>query len=157
MPGADEATAMTMAFTTFVLFQLCNAINARAGRGTVFHRDQLRNPVLWLALAAVLAIQVTVVYLPWAQTVFGTVAVSAGQWAICAQRPGTRPATGQGTAGSRRRRRRFREDNRHACAGRYVLLAAAMVIPHRRAHEASPSSSVPCEQTRKPSGAATRR
>ena len=80
----DEATAMTMAFTTFVLFQLCNAINARAGRGTVFHRDQLRNPVLWLALAAVLAIQVTVVYLPWAQTVFGTVALSAGQWAICA-------------------------------------------------------------------------
>ena len=81
---AGEATAMTMAFTTFVLFQLCNAINARAGRGTVFHRDQLRNPALWLALAAVLATQVTVVYLPWAQTVFGTVALSAGQWAICA-------------------------------------------------------------------------
>jgi hypothetical protein len=80
----DEVTAMTMAFTTFVLFQLCNAINARAGRGTVFHRDQLRNPVLWLALAAVLATQVTVVYLPWAQTVFGTVALSAVQWAICA-------------------------------------------------------------------------
>jgi Ca2+-transporting ATPase len=80
----DEATAMTMAFTTFVLFQLCTAINARAGCGSIFHRDQLRNPVLWLALAAVLAIQVTVVYLPWAQTVFGTVALSAGQWAICA-------------------------------------------------------------------------
>jgi Ca2+-transporting ATPase len=80
----DEATAMSMAFTTFVLFQLCNAINARTGRGTVFHRDQLRNPVLWLALAAVLATQVTIVYLPWTQTVFGTVALSAGQWAICA-------------------------------------------------------------------------
>jgi Ca2+-transporting ATPase len=46
----DQATALSMAFTTFVLFQLCNALNARAGHANVFSRDQLHNRVLWASL-----------------------------------------------------------------------------------------------------------
>ena len=38
-----------------------------------------------------------------------------------------------------------------------VLLAAPSVMPHRRAHAASPSSRLLCEQTRKLCGAATSR
>uniref|UniRef100_A0AAU1ZP82 Cation-transporting P-type ATPase n=1 Tax=Streptomyces sp. NBC_00093 TaxID=2975649 RepID=A0AAU1ZP82_9ACTN len=78
----DPDTALTMAFTTFVLFQLFNALGARTDEGPVLGRFQLRNRALWLCLAGVLVVQVAVVQLPWAGTVFGTVPLTAGQWAL---------------------------------------------------------------------------
>ncbi|MEU6538979.1 cation-transporting P-type ATPase [Streptomyces sp. NPDC047000] len=77
------ATAATMAFTTFVLFQLCNALAARTEDGPVLGRHQLCNRVLWINLAAVLVCQVVAVQAPFAQGVFDTVALSAAQWAVC--------------------------------------------------------------------------
>ncbi|MFI7413410.1 cation-translocating P-type ATPase [Streptomyces sp. NPDC049627] len=79
----DTDTALTMGFTTFVLFQLFNALNARVDDGPLLGRHQLRNRTLWLCLAGVLAVQVVAVHLPWARTVFGTVPLDAGQWALC--------------------------------------------------------------------------
>ncbi|WP_328500523.1 HAD-IC family P-type ATPase [Streptomyces sp. NBC_00457] len=79
----DPDTALTMAFTTFVLFQLFNALNARADDGPLLGRHQFRNRTLWLCLAGVLAVQVVAVHLPWARTVFGTVPLTAAQWAVC--------------------------------------------------------------------------
>lgn len=79
----DTATAATMAFTTFVLFQLCNALAARSEDGPVIGRHQLRNRTLWICLAAVLALQITAVQVPFAQGIFDTVALSAAQWAVC--------------------------------------------------------------------------
>ncbi|MFD0318869.1 HAD-IC family P-type ATPase [Streptomyces flavalbus] len=76
-------TALTMAFTTFVLFQLFNTLNARADEGPVLGRHQLRNRTLWLCLAGVLAVQVAAVHLPWARTVFGTVPLTATAWLAC--------------------------------------------------------------------------
>ncbi|MGX1910082.1 cation-translocating P-type ATPase [Streptomyces phaeochromogenes] len=79
--GTD--TALTMAFTTFVLFQLFNALNARADDGPLLGRRQFRNRTLWLCLAAVLVVQVVAVHVPWARTVFGTVPLNVTQWALC--------------------------------------------------------------------------
>ncbi|QOV41302.1 HAD-IC family P-type ATPase [Streptomyces ferrugineus] len=79
----DTDTALTMAFTTFVLFQLFNSLNVRADDGPLLGRHQFRNRTLWLCLAAVLAVQVLAVHLPWARSVFGTVPLDAGQWALC--------------------------------------------------------------------------
>ncbi|MFE7276254.1 cation-translocating P-type ATPase [Streptomyces sp. NPDC057623] len=79
----DTDTALTMAFTTFVLFQLFNSLNARADDGPLLGRHQFRNRTLWLCLAGVLAVQIAAVHLPWARTVFGTVPLDAGQWALC--------------------------------------------------------------------------
>ncbi|WP_128381518.1 cation-translocating P-type ATPase [Streptomyces cavernae] len=76
-------TALTMAFTTFVLFQLFNALGARADDGPLLGRHQFRNRALWLCLAGVLAVQVAVVHLPWAHTVFGTVPLTLTQWGLC--------------------------------------------------------------------------
>ncbi|MGW0705522.1 cation-translocating P-type ATPase [Streptomyces sp. NPDC002643] len=76
-------TALTMAFTTFVLCQPFNALSARADDGPLLGRHQLRNRALWLCLAGVLAVQVAVVQLPWAGGVFGTVPLTAPQWAVC--------------------------------------------------------------------------
>lgn len=77
------ATAATMAFTTFVLFQLFNALAARNEDGPVLGRHQLHNRTLWICLAAVLALQVVAVQMPLAQGVFDTVALSPAQWAVC--------------------------------------------------------------------------
>ncbi|MFP3986629.1 HAD-IC family P-type ATPase [Streptomyces sp. E11-3] len=82
-PRVGTDTALTMAFTTFVLFQLFNALNARADNGPVLGRHQFRNRTLWLCLAGVLAVQATAVHLPWARAVIGTVPLNATQWALC--------------------------------------------------------------------------
>ncbi|MGW3139267.1 cation-translocating P-type ATPase [Streptomyces sp. NPDC001139] len=79
----DETTAATMAFTTFVLYQLCNALTARSENGPVLGRHQLHNPVLWSCLAAVLVLQFIAVQVPFAHGVFDTVSLDAAQWAIC--------------------------------------------------------------------------
>jgi P-type Ca2+ transporter type 2C len=82
---AGTATvAGTMAFTTFVLCQLWNALVARAERRSVFNSATFTNRLLWLALAAVVAIQVLVVHVDGLQPIFDTVPLTAGQWLICA-------------------------------------------------------------------------
>jgi len=79
--GTD--TALTMAFTAFVLFQLFNSLCARAGEGPLLGRHQLRNRTLWLCLAGVLAVQIGAVHLSWARSVFGTVPLTFAQWGLC--------------------------------------------------------------------------
>jgi Ca2+-transporting ATPase len=76
--------ALTMTFSTFVLFQLLNAFNARSERGSVFSSHLFTNPRLWLALGAVALIQVAVVHLGFLQSVFDTTSLSPAQWAVCA-------------------------------------------------------------------------
>ncbi|MEV0222474.1 cation-translocating P-type ATPase C-terminal domain-containing protein [Streptomyces sp. NPDC050704] len=60
-----------------------HALSARADDGPLLGRYQFRNRALWLCLAGVLAVQVAVVHLPWARTVFGTVPLTVTQWALC--------------------------------------------------------------------------
>ncbi|MGY1710390.1 cation-translocating P-type ATPase [Geodermatophilus sp. SYSU D00758] len=78
------AVATTMAFTTFVLFQFFNALNARAERETVFTRHLYRNRWLWISFAVVVLLQVLVVQLPFLHTVFDTTALDLTQWLTCA-------------------------------------------------------------------------
>lgn len=78
-----EAVSLTMAFTTFVLFQLVNALNARAEHTTVFARHTLTNRWLWASLTTVAMLHVAAVHTPWGQAIFDTVALTTGQWAIC--------------------------------------------------------------------------
>ena len=75
-----EAYALTLAFTTFVLFQFFNVFNARSEHGSAFNTHFLANGKLWLALGAVLALQVLVVHWPTAQAVFGTTHLNAEDW-----------------------------------------------------------------------------
>lgn len=72
-----------MAFTTFVLFQLFNALNARSDVATAVHRDSLRNRSLWLALGVVLVLQVLAVHLGPVQRIFGTTSFNASDWFLC--------------------------------------------------------------------------
>lgn len=76
------AYAMTMAFTTFVLFQFFNIFNARAERGSAFNQHFFSNGKLWLALILLLLLQVLVVYWPPAQQIFDTVSLQQADWGV---------------------------------------------------------------------------
>ncbi len=74
--------ASTLAFTTFVLFQFFNVMNARFDAGTAFNRQLFANAKLWLALVAVLVLQVIVVNWGPAQAAFDTVPLDWGDWLL---------------------------------------------------------------------------
>ena len=77
--SGDLRYAQTMAFTTLMLFQIVNVVNARSDDTSAFVR-LFTNAWLWLALALSIALQVAVVYLPFLQQAFGTVALAPGDW-----------------------------------------------------------------------------
>ncbi len=80
--AGDEVKAMTLAFTTFVLFQFFNIFNARAEHGSAFNRQFFSNSKLWQALAAVLVLQVVAVHWGPAQAIFDTVDLTLIEWAV---------------------------------------------------------------------------
>ncbi|MDY7102219.1 MAG: HAD-IC family P-type ATPase [Actinomycetota bacterium] len=79
----DTDVAITMSFTTFVLYQLWNALNTRSEAGTIFSRMSLTNGKLWLALIGVALVQVAVVHVGFLQTLFDTEPLNAAQWGVC--------------------------------------------------------------------------
>src|SRR5690606_41203254 len=80
--SGDPRYGQTMAFTTLVLFQLFNVVNARSDEQSAFH-GLLRNHWLWAAIGLSLVLQVAVVYLPFLQEAFSTVSLTATDWLRC--------------------------------------------------------------------------
>ncbi|MBW7850503.1 MAG: HAD-IC family P-type ATPase [Rhodospirillales bacterium] len=74
--------AVTLAFTTFVMFQFFNVFNARVGTESAFNRNFFSNGKLWLALLGVIGLQVLAVHWSPAQTLFHTVAITALDWGV---------------------------------------------------------------------------
>jgi Ca2+-transporting ATPase len=79
----DLRYGQTMAFTTLMLFQIFNVVNARSDERSAFRR-LFTNRWLWLAMAASLLLQVAVVHTSFLQRAFGTVGLSGGDWLFCA-------------------------------------------------------------------------
>jgi len=75
--------ARTMAFTTLVLAQLYNCLNARSDRASALP-GAFRNRLLWLAIGVSVVLQVAVVHAPVMNDAFRTVPLSLQDWAICA-------------------------------------------------------------------------
>jgi Ca2+-transporting ATPase len=76
----NREEALTMAFSSFVFFQLVNSFCVRSGDETVFSRYSLSNRPLLYALAGVVAMQIIVVELPFMQNIFETVSLDLSQW-----------------------------------------------------------------------------
>jgi Ca2+-transporting ATPase len=74
--------AQTMAFTTLMMFQLFNVLNARSDERSAF-RDLFTNHWLWAAIGLSLLLHVAVIYLPFLQEAFSTVSLSAADWLSC--------------------------------------------------------------------------
>jgi Ca2+-transporting ATPase len=75
--------AQTMAFTTLMLFQLFNVLNARSDERSAFS-GLFRNHWLWAAIGLSLLLHVAVIYAPFLQEAFSTVSLTAGDWLHCA-------------------------------------------------------------------------
>lgn len=82
MEASGEAKAMTLAFTTFVLFQFFNIFNARAEHGSAFNRQFFANSKLWMALAGVVLLQIVAVHWGPAQVIFDTVDLTLSEWLL---------------------------------------------------------------------------
>jgi Ca2+-transporting ATPase len=81
--SGDLPYARTMAFTTLMLFQLFNALNARSDERSAFS-ELLSNRWLWGAILLSLLLQFLVVYAPFLQPAFGTVGLNFKDWLLCA-------------------------------------------------------------------------
>jgi Ca2+-transporting ATPase len=77
----DLRYAQTMTFTTLMLFQMFNVVNARSDEQSAFIH-LFTNAWLWAAIVASVMLQVLVVYVPFLQRAFGTTALSVGDWAF---------------------------------------------------------------------------
>jgi len=81
--GSDSLeVARTAAFTTLVLAQLFNAVNARSETTTAFSR-LFSNRWLLGAIGLTVLLQVLVVSVPFLQTAFGTASLEPVHWAVC--------------------------------------------------------------------------
>jgi Ca2+-transporting ATPase len=74
--------AQTMAFTTLVIAQLFNVFNARSERRSAFG-GLLENGWLWAAIAGSIVLHAAVIYTPFLQKAFSTVALDASDWMCC--------------------------------------------------------------------------
>jgi Ca2+-transporting ATPase len=84
MQSGSVEHALTLAFTTFVLFQFFNVFNARAETGSAFNARFFDNRMLWLSLTGVLILQAVAVQWPPAQAAFGNVALTPRDWLLAA-------------------------------------------------------------------------
>jgi Ca2+-transporting ATPase len=80
--SGDLSYAQTMAFTTLMLFQVFNVVNARSDERSAF-AHLFTNHWLWMALGVSLLLQAVVIYAPFLQRAFGTVSLSGGDWLFC--------------------------------------------------------------------------
>jgi Ca2+-transporting ATPase len=80
--SGDLRHARTMAFNTLVLFSLFNVFNARSDERSAF-AEVFANRWLLSAVAASLLLQTLVIYVPFLQSAFSTVSLSAPDWLFC--------------------------------------------------------------------------
>jgi Ca2+-transporting ATPase len=78
----DESVWRTMVFTTLCLSQLGNALSIRSDRLTLLQLGVFTNRPLVGAVLLAFLLQMGVVYLPFAQRIFGTQALTLGQLAL---------------------------------------------------------------------------
>jgi Ca2+-transporting ATPase len=71
-----------MVFTTLTLSQMGHAMAIRSGRESLFTSGLLSNKPLLGAVLLTFALQMGVVYLPFMQEIFGTIALSLSELAV---------------------------------------------------------------------------
>ncbi|WP_351231243.1 HAD-IC family P-type ATPase [Streptomyces sp. NPDC002133] len=84
-PELGEATtAGTMAFVTFVFFQVFNLLNVRHDTRSVFSRETLQNTSAFVATGAVIALLIVIVETDALHGLFTTADLTPRQWLVCA-------------------------------------------------------------------------
>ncbi len=73
--GASKISAMSVAFTVFVMYQIFNVFNCKA-------KGMFPNKTLIIAVAASFLLQLGVIYLPYLQHIFRTTSISIMDWIL---------------------------------------------------------------------------
>ncbi|MDR2873772.1 MAG: cation-transporting P-type ATPase [Methanobrevibacter sp.] len=74
-PIHNKEIAMTVAFTTFVVYQIFNAFNNRS------NSDE-KNKFFWISISLSFLLQLLVIYLPFLQNVFKTTSIGYFEWIL---------------------------------------------------------------------------
>ncbi|NLO98378.1 MAG: calcium-transporting P-type ATPase, PMR1-type [Peptococcaceae bacterium] len=80
--GVGLLEARTMAFTTLVFSQLFHVFDCKSETRSIFEVGIFSNPLLLLAVATSISMQLMVIYLPVMQAIFKTAALGAWQWIL---------------------------------------------------------------------------
>ncbi|MFZ2509491.1 MAG: cation-transporting P-type ATPase [Gordonia sp. (in: high G+C Gram-positive bacteria)] len=78
--AGDPRFVTTLAFTTFVFFQIFNLLNVRSERGSVFSLQTFTNYAIWIAMVGVVLVHIAVVNVGFFQNLFDTTALTGSQW-----------------------------------------------------------------------------
>ncbi len=74
--------AQTLAFTTFALFQVFNVMNCRSFEESAFKIGILSNKITTYSIVALGVSHILILYVPFFQTIFGTVPLGAFDWLV---------------------------------------------------------------------------
>ncbi|MFP3898612.1 MAG: cation-translocating P-type ATPase [Dehalococcoidia bacterium] len=80
--GTSLEEARTIVFCSVVMFEWLIAFNARSDEQTIFQLGVFRNRWMFVALSIAIPLQMSVVYVPFLQTAFGTVSIGITGWLI---------------------------------------------------------------------------
>ncbi|MHB0869084.1 MAG: cation-translocating P-type ATPase [Chloroflexota bacterium] len=78
--GTSLTEARTIAFTTLVLFQFFDALNARSVNQSIFTKGPTTNPYLIAGILLGLSLQLAVIYVPFLQPILQTTALDTVDW-----------------------------------------------------------------------------
>lgn len=81
--GGSNTRAVTMCFTTFVFFQMFNALNCRSEDKSVFRLGFTRNNFFLMAVGGSTLLQLAAVYVPLLQTLFDTESLALEDLLVC--------------------------------------------------------------------------
>jgi Ca2+-transporting ATPase len=84
LQSGSEDRALTLAFSTFVLFQFFNVFNSRNEVGSAFNAQFFHNRMLWMSLGGTLVLQAVATHWPPASHLFGTTGMAWMDWGIAA-------------------------------------------------------------------------
>jgi Ca2+-transporting ATPase len=79
----DDQVWQTMIFTTLTFAQMALALTVRSHLDSFFRIGPFSNPAMLGAVALTTVLQLVVVYVPFMQSIFSTVSLSAAQLALC--------------------------------------------------------------------------
>lgn len=78
----EPLKAGTMAFTMLVGYQLVNVVNCRSDTQSVFKLGFFSNPWIWLSIILGVGLQLILIYVPFFEQIFETVALNIKDWII---------------------------------------------------------------------------
>ncbi|MDW7651094.1 MAG: HAD-IC family P-type ATPase [Bacillota bacterium] len=82
LQSAPLDQARTVALTTMVMFQMFHVFNARSDEASVFHTPVLSNPFLFFSVIASFLAHLTILYVPFMQTIFRTTPLTLTHWLV---------------------------------------------------------------------------